>query len=579
MKVAIILILAAAIVGGVTGPAPAADAFADGLELFNAGSWTQAAARLLVAAAQVPSDVVVRLTTGVALANVKRYAEALEQFKAAARLSPGDALPQFLLDGAYSELGNVALSRQARFEANRMLTSKKAFGGLESSDQALLASLEKYPKNSIAYCLLGDVYQLQGKLAPAKQQYKKSSELAGKWAKPVFNLGLANLESDPKAAEESFGRVIQMDPSNSRAYLWQGDVYLRQRRYAEAVAAYQNAAKDKALAAEARTRMGNAQMQAGDFSAASEQFDLAAQQNPRDPRPLAGKAQVLQNTGRLEEAAQKYQQAAEIMMRNDASPSSQALVQNQMADVNAQMGYYDEAASNLQVGFELQPTKANADTLTRTQQKTHLLSKGIADNEAAMQKNPRDTQAMLYLLSAYKLKRNYVGEIDIATRLVRSDPANAPAYYAEIGAAWMCLGDAENAVEAYSRALELGSSVTWSNTARSARQAGALGLLRERYDKAFAASGKTKDGMVLFDLRCAQGDARGMVDTGLALVKSSPDEPTFWLRLGEAYERVGSAGLAQIAYSKAASGSNPEAASAARARLEVIRGNAGKGTK
>ena len=267
------------------------------------------------------------------------------------------------------------------------------------------------------------------------------------------------------------------------------------------------------------------------------------------------------------------------MSRNDANPASQALVQNQMAVVNAEMGQYDDAAANYQTGYRFQPTRDNAYALAVTQQKASLLGKGIAEDEAALVKNPKDTQAMLYLLSAYRLKRNYIGQIDMAGRLIKSDPANAWAYHAEAGAAWMSLGNAENAVDAYSRALELGSPVTWSDTASSARQSGALGLVREKYDTLFAASGKVEEGMVLFDLQSAQGDVHGMIDTGLVLVQAHPDRPTLWLRLGEAYERAGKVDLAQVAYSRAASGANAEAASAARSRLEFLRTNTGEPAK
>ncbi len=575
LKLALIFVLAAA----AAAPVAAEDAFAGGLKLFNEGEWTKAAASLVSAAARSPNDVVARLTAGVALANVRLYTEALEQFKAASNLLPQDPLPQLLLDGTYSELGNAPLSRRARSEANRVLYSKGGFGESRGSDEALRASLEKYPQNAIAHCLLGDVYQLQGNRALAKEHYDKSSKLAPKWAKPVFNAGLADLDSDPKAAEERFGQVIEMDPSNSRAYLWQGDAYLRQNRYSDAVEAYNNAAKDEAVAAEARTRLGNAQMQAGNLKAASKQFDIAAQQAPEDPRPLVGKAKVLQTEGQLEEAQEAYQQAAGVMSKNDANPASQALVQSQMAAVNVEMGQYDDAASNFQTGFTLHPTKDAAEALVISQQKANLLGKAIEDNEAALHNNPNDKQAMLYLLSAYKLKRNYIGCIDMAGRLVKADPANAWTYHAEAGAAWMSLNKPENAVAEYTRALELGSPATWSETADSARASGALGLVREEYDATFAASGKARDGIVLFDLQCAQGDVRGMVNTGLDLVQAHPDEPTLWLRLGEAYGRVGKTDLARVAYSKAASMSNPEAASAARARLRAIGADAGKGAK
>ena len=557
-------------------PALGDDALATGLDLFNSGSWLKAANRLLSAAAMAPADLAVRLTTGVALANVKRYAEALEQFRAASSLSPNDALPQFLLDGTYSELGDAVGSRQARGMANRVLASNAALGKQSRSGQALADSLVRYPQNAIAHCLLGDVYQLEGKPELAISHYEKSAKLAPKWPKPVFNLGIANLPSDPKAAEVNFNRVLKLDPSNSRAQLWKGDAHLRQKSYDKAVQAYKKAAKDKSLAAEASTRIGNANLIAGDYEAASEQFGLAARQAPQDPRPIAGQAQALHKSKRHREAQAKYQQAADVLAENQAPAQSQAYVQNQMAEVQAEMGDLVKAESNFQSGFNYQPNKQNADVLALAQRRASTLQKGIAENEAALKSNPKDKKSMLYLLSAYRLKGNHLGVINVGMSLVRSDPANAPVYYAEMGAARMRMGDVDNAIEAYSRALELGSSVSWAETAGSAGKSGALGLVRERYEKTFAAEGSVTDGLILFDLQCAQGDTKGMVDTGLRLVKARPDQATLWLRLGEAYERAGRLDMAQIAYARVVSGSDSAASSLARRRLAAIKSKAAK---
>ena len=263
-----------------------------------------------------------------------------------------------------------------------------------------------------------------------------------------------------------------------------------------------------------------------------------------------------------------------MLARNQAPAQSQAYVQSQMAEVQADMGDLVKAESNLQVGFTYQPNKENADALTLTQRRANTLQKGIAVNEAGLRNNPKDKKAMLYLLSAYRLKGDHLAVIDVGTSLVKSDPANASGYYAETGAARMRMGDVDNAVEAYSRALESGSPVNWADTADSARESGALGLVREHFDKLFAAKRSVRDGLILFDLQCAQGDTKGMVDTGLRLVKIRPEEATLWLRLGEAYERTGRQDMAQVAYTRAASGSNSAAASLARRRLDAIKSKA-----
>ena len=77
--------------------------------------------------------------------------------------------------------------------------------------------------------------------------------------------------------------------------------------------------------------------------------------------------------------------------------------------------------------------------------------------------------------------------------------------------------------------------------------------------------------MILFDLQSAQKDTPAMIETAQVLAKLNPDQPTHWLRLGQAYEQAGNKDLALTAYSRAAAGSDPEAASVARARIEALR--------
>lgn len=551
-------------------PAWAPDAFSEGLRLFNEGRWQQAAERLSVAAERSPSDPAVRLTAGVGLANIRQYDKAAAQFEAAARLTPDWVLPQLLLDGTYAEMGHVARAREARNRASRLLSSGGAIGGPAGSDALLISELATHPENAIANCLLGDLMQLQGKLELAKDYYIRASRLSPKWAKPVFNLGLANLPSDAKAAESNFDQAIRLDPQNRRIFLWQGDAYLQQRRYADAITAYANAAQDQALAPEANTRIGNAQMQAGNYQLATEQFRQASRQAPEDARPIAGEAQVLRSTGKLKEAETKFDEAAQVLASNQAAPPSQAVVQQQIAEVRVEMGKTDQALESLKMGYQIHPINANAFALVSAQVSAGKLADGIAEYESLLKKDRNNRTALIYLLSAYKASRNWTGVVDIGNRLVSIDPSNAHIYHAEVGAAYLRAGNKDSAVDAYMRAMNAGNAGSWAETARHAAGSGALTALTDRAAKAFRATPKRSIGVVLYELRSAADDAQGMVEVADRLVKLYPDDPALWLRLGQACEQTGDREMALLAYARAASGPDIEAAAAARARVAAL---------
>ncbi|MCX8052722.1 MAG: tetratricopeptide repeat protein [Armatimonadetes bacterium] len=559
------------LVGVLSQPAWAPDAFSDGLALFNAGDWTRAASELVLAASRQPNDATVRLTAGVALANIKRYAEAAAQFRSAARIEPNGILPHLLLDGVYAEMGNHAESRRSRDEADRILRRGQAFGTPTSSDYVLTKSLQRYPQNAIAHLLLGDLYQLQGKLGTARRYYERASELAPKWTKPLINLGVADLKINPQTAEQRLRRAIEMDPSNLRAYLWLGDALLEQRKIDQAIDAYERAATDNRLATEARIRIGDAQLRAGNYQPAQQAFAQAAERAPYDPRPIAGEAQALQKEGKLKQAEEKYARAADVLSTNRATARSKALVAKQLGAVQIQQGRIEDAIANLKLSFDLHPTEESARALVEAQRKANKLNEGISENESALEKNPGNVTAMTYLLAAYKESGNYAGRIDMAKRLIKADPSNASAYYAELGAAHMAVGNVAEGVQAYIRAFETGDPITWERIARSAASSGALEQVKERVDASFRTSRKERTGMILFDIQSVRNDHQGMIAAADALTKLNPDQPTHWLRLGHAYERAGNKELALGAYIRAAAGSDPEAASAARARIEALK--------
>lgn len=571
LKSIIVSALVCAMAVGVQVPASNDDTFARGIDEFDAGRWIPAADMFCKAAIEKPRDGVVRLTTGVALANVGRYSEAANQFDSAARIAPEGVIPLMLLDRTYAEMGRAAESKQARGAANAILASRRAFGTTNSSDRALADSLVMYPRNAIAVCLLGDSLQLEGKLEAAKERYAKAASLAPKWTKPVFNLGLANLPTDAKAAEANFQQVIALDPSNSHAYLWLGDTYLKQGKSDKAIDAYSTAGKDRSLVAESQTRIGNAQMRAGNFKVAQQLFVDAAANAPGDPRPVAAQAQVYQNTGQPQAAEDKYRQAGDIVTKNSASSGSQAVIRGQLAAVQTAQGKTADANLNYSSAFDLQPTLSNGYALADSFNRANRLPDSIASNQAALAKNPKDVRAMVYLLAAYKLQGDNKGRLEMATRLVKSDPGNAGTYYAEIGCAKMALGDENGALDAFAQAIDSGDASTWEATGRAAMECGALDKLTTRYDRTFALRNDLRAGKVVFEMISVKGDAALTVEVGEKLARRAPDDAYVMLRLGEAYEKAGRTSEAVAAYTKVATLPNAAAATLAKARINALK--------
>lgn len=567
----VLTIACAALVAGIAGGGVCADTFADALALFNSGDWARAASHLVQAASERQGDVVVRITAAVALANVKRYTEAVDQLHAAIRLHPDGILPYLLLDALYTEMGEEAKSVWAREQVARITSSGRAFNSETSSDRVLLKSLASYPQNAIAHLLLGDLYQLRNDLDLAKKQYERARSLAPGWVKPLFNLGLAELRHNPRQAEQRFREVIKADPSNRRAYLWLGDALAAQNRLQEALEAYETASTDRALYAEAQIRIGNVHLRAGRMKQAEESFARAEGRAPTDPRVIAGKAQVLQNQGKLAEAESHYTRAIDVLAQNKAPVPAQVVVQNQLALVQLEQGKLKDAVNNLSASYQLQPTLANAEALVSAQQRAGVLADAVKEAEARLSLAGRDVRTMIYLLAAYKATEQFEKCVELASRLVSADPGNTVSYLIEAGEAQARIGDIPGALDAYMRAIRAGRDADLTAIAQSAKRAGVLGQLADRVEKLLDSSPTQKNALVLFELRSVQAVPALLVTAAEKLVRINPDSATNWLRLGQAYEQAGNLDLALAAYGRVVAGSDAEAVAVARERIEKIR--------
>ncbi|MDH7601387.1 MAG: tetratricopeptide repeat protein [Armatimonadota bacterium] len=548
------------LVGHAACSASSPDAFAEGLALFNRGELAHAASRLAAAAAERPHDAAVRLTAGVALANLKLYQEAAEHFEAVVRANSEVSIAGFLLEALYVEMGQ------------RVKTGGTASGGADTaaSRELLARALLKYPQNAIAHVLLGDLYQLEGKFDSAKREYELARNLAPKWPKPVFNLGLAHLRTDPVLAEWDFRTAIAMDPSSRRAYLWLGDALAAQNRFEDAFQAYRTAASDDSLFAEAQTRIGNIYLRLGNLRLAEEAFALAAAKSS-DARPIAGQAQVFQSQGLLRHAERKYAEASDILALNKAPAPARAVVQRQLGVVQLEQGKLTEALTNLQRSYELHPTLDNASAVAAAQMEAGKLSEAVAQAEERLAREPKSTAVMVYLLAAYRVSGDHSQRIRIAKLLEKVDPAGSVVWSTEIGEAQAALGAIQESLDAYAEALEAGDVSSWAVVARSARSAGVLRQLSERFENMMRTSPSEKTALILYELRAAGQDTEGLVSVAERLVSLYPDRTTNWLRLGQAYEQAGRKDQAVGAYLRAAAGSDPDVAAAARARVESLR--------
>ena len=129
----------------------------------------------------------------------KRYQQAATEFESALALSPDD--PRALFEYARLQLVFLKNPSKAADAYNKILA--------------------KDPTNPDALFLLAQAYELQGKWAPARDNYRKAFDVTHAYA-PLFRLGVMFLNlRDYRSARDAFEALaVHQDPKHPDAQVW-----------------------------------------------------------------------------------------------------------------------------------------------------------------------------------------------------------------------------------------------------------------------------------------------------------------------------------------------------------------------
>ncbi|WP_224985045.1 TlpA disulfide reductase family protein [Geomonas agri] len=164
-------------------------------------------------------------------------------------------------------------------------------------------------------------------MAKALQKSKYTADNAEMWLKkaveadPEFLLARISLArvysqrgADDRASTE-LKQVLQRDPANVMALCDFGLIALKQGKTGEAVTLLEKALKISNALPECTTYAALAHGRSGDMDKAMQLFEQAAQINPRDPVIYEYKGKLLEEKGRMPEAASSYLQALEKILQ------------------------------------------------------------------------------------------------------------------------------------------------------------------------------------------------------------------------------------------------------------------------
>ncbi|HTR96995.1 MAG TPA: tetratricopeptide repeat protein [Candidatus Acidoferrales bacterium] len=170
------------------------------------------------------------LNRGATALQANNYATAIQQFRAAAAYSPGDATPYRYIGQAYGMQGDLTNAIKALVTAtkvdpqNQDAQNDLANAYISNNDytdaEPLLLNLEKLnPGNPGPATTLGFIYLNQGRLAEADTQFSSAIRMAPTSATAYYNLGLVrNKQGDYSDAVKLFQQAISINPLYENAH-------------------------------------------------------------------------------------------------------------------------------------------------------------------------------------------------------------------------------------------------------------------------------------------------------------------------------------------------------------------------
>lgn len=217
----------------------------------------------------------------------------------------------------------------------------------KQAKKLLLALVEKYPDSKVAHKMLADIYEKEGGIRRAIDEYVKVVDLDGESYDAYYKIAVLLKELGNKEDSlEMLTKLVNKEPDYLEAAISLSDALCEQERYKEAISVMNESLRHHPNNFDVYYNMGMIYTMLNDFSSAKECYEKAAIINSLEYNTKFNIAMIELILGELDEAEAYFNQCLED---EDLSP----LAYYELAKIYMIRGDKETASQHLNLAIEL----------------------------------------------------------------------------------------------------------------------------------------------------------------------------------------------------------------------------------
>jgi tetratricopeptide (TPR) repeat protein/mono/diheme cytochrome c family protein len=342
-------------------------------------------------------------------------------------------------NGTYDEMSHLWI---------QMLTDTKA--DLTVLKEAIWQhKLSKYPDNASFRYNLGVVFESQGKLAEAADQFQRAVRIDPSHARAVHGLAmLAQKSSKWDEATRYIERSLRLNPDFAEARVNLAVVLMKRRKFDQAAGELRRVLKENPDYLAAHTTLGIVAAERGDLAQAQSHLERALAIHPQSAEALFGLALLEERRGNMPGAVSRYRQALE------AQPDHVGALIN-WGSFLAKQQQFAEAEALYRRALGIDPRSAEAlDNLGLICALRGQIDRAMELFQQALSADPDHVGAHMNSAKVAAQRNELDQSAQHCRHVIRIDPNHAEAYN-QLGAVLVQQGKPREAEAQFLRALEL----------------------------------------------------------------------------------------------------------------------------